>query len=108
MTNKEAIDWLGLVKQRDVEFDDYSEDTKRLREKAIVCFQKALSLGIQALENQKIGHWIRWYEETQRGTHYTESIPHCKCSECNKEYDPYTSKFIKYCPECGAKMEIEE
>ncbi len=53
MTNREAIDWLGLIKYRDIEFDDYSEDTKRLREKAMICFQEALNLGIQALKNQQ-------------------------------------------------------
>lgn len=60
---------------------------------------------LEALEQKpKTGHWVRWYEEIQRGTHYTEDIPHCKCSECNKEYDPYVSRFIKYCSQCGAKM----
>lgn len=54
-------------------------------------------------ESQKIGHWIRWYDEVEHKT-YTEIIPHCKCSECNKEYSPHTSLFIKYCSQCGAKM----
>lgn len=57
----------------------------------------------EALINQKIAHWIRWYEKVNYKT-YTEYIPHCKCSECNKEYDPYASNFIKYCSNCGAKM----
>lgn len=49
------------------------------------------------------GHWVRWYE--QKETEWCiENIPHCKCSECGKEYDPYTSQFIKYCNECGARM----
>ena len=52
----------------------------------------------------KSGKWIRWREEVQRGTHYTENIPHCKCSECGKEYDTFASRFINYCPNCGAKM----
>ena len=57
---------------------------------------------------QKTGYWIRWYEqkETER---CIEHIPHCKCSECGKEYDSHSSQFIKYCSECGAKMsEVEE
>lgn len=56
----------------------------------------------------KTGHWIRWYEKKgdERCVTY---IPHCKCSVCNKEYDSYSSQFIKYCSECGAKMvEIKE
>jgi len=51
----------------------------------------------------KTGHWIRWYERKENNG-YTENIPHCKCSECNTEYDSHTSQFIKYCNECGAKM----
>ena len=58
---------------------------------------------------QKIGRWIRWYEviESADGKS-TEHIPHCKCSECGTEYDPHSSQFIKYCNECGAKMQEVE
>ena len=51
----------------------------------------------------KVGHWIRWYEQKDFGL-YIENIPHCKCSECGKEYDSHSSQFIKYCNECGARM----
>lgn len=53
MDSTEAIKWLELLKQKNIEFDDYSEDTKEIREEATRRFQKSLSLGIQALENQK-------------------------------------------------------
>ena len=51
----------------------------------------------------KTAYWISWYEiiEEEWGT---EHNPHCKCSECNTEVDPHTSKFINCCPVCGAKM----
>lgn len=57
-----------------------------------------------AIPRQKIGYWIRWYErkETEQ---YRENIPHCNCSECGKEYDPHSSQFIKFCSNCGAKMQ---
>lgn len=51
----------------------------------------------------KTGHWIRWYEQIDYDWD-VDYIPHCKCSECGKEYDPHSSQFIKYCNECGAKM----
>jgi len=51
----------------------------------------------------KTGHWIRWYEQKEYKL-YIDNIPHYKCSECGKEYDPHSSQFIKYCNECGAKM----
>ena len=68
-----------------------------------------LDKAFEVIENlpsvtQKSGKWIRWREEIQRGTHYTENVPHCKCSECDTEYDTYASRFINYCPNCGAKM----
>lgn len=63
--------------------------------------------GLPPVNPQKTGHWIKWYEtiDTDICTNY---IPHCKCSECGKEYDPHSSQFIKFCNECGAKMEEEE
>lgn len=51
----------------------------------------------------RTGHWIRWYEQKETEW-YIDNIPHCKCSECDKEYDSHSSQFIKYCSECGAKM----
>lgn len=54
-------------------------------------------------QEPKTGHWIRWYERKEYDD-YVENIPHCKCSECGKEYDPHSSQFIKYCIECGARM----
>lgn len=57
---------------------------------------------------EKTGRWIRWYEviESADGKS-TDHIPHCKCSECNCEYDTYSAQFIKYCRNCGAKMEVD-
>ena len=55
----------------------------------------------------KTGHWIRWYEQKENDG-CIEHIPHCKCSECGKEYDPFSSQFVKYCNECGAKMAESE
>ena len=55
----------------------------------------------------KTGHWIRWYEQKENDG-CIEYIPHCKCSECGKEYEPHSSQFVKYCNNCGAKMEVEE
>ena len=53
------------------------------------------------------GRWIRWHEKVEKDG-CVETILHCKCSNCNTEYEPHTSQFINYCPICGAKMEVEE
>lgn len=45
--------------------------------------------------NQKTGHWIeREIEDTMRWK---------ECSECHSEYPNMNG--LKYCPNCGAKME---
>lgn len=64
--------------------------------------------GISSVTPQpKTGHWIRWYEQKENDR-CIEHIPHCKCSECGKEFNPHTSQFVKFCPNCGAEMEGEE
>ena len=58
-----------------------------------------------SVQPSRKGHWIRWredFEYIERGV--TESVPHCQCSECKKEYDPHTAQFINFCPNCGADM----
>lgn len=52
---------------------------------------------------QKIGHWILLDECSNSGYY---------CSECHKKVIKEgwsdTVKKIKYCPNCGAKMEVED
>ena len=88
MTNSEAIEWF-----KNSAF--YHKD------------HTPFNMAISALEKERQGHWIRWREErTFEGG--SESIPHCKCSECDKEYDTHTAQFINYCPNCGAEMTDNE
>ena len=51
---------------------------------------------------QKIGKWIDdgWYAEGHSEHAY-------RCSKCDKNYIGYVGEH-KYCPNCGAKMEVEE
>lgn len=73
-----------------------------------------ISWSINHIKNQpsvtpaeKVGRWVRWYEDVKY-ENFEEHIPHCKCSECQFMFDPYSASFMKYCPNCGAKMEVEE
>lgn len=52
----------------------------------------------------KHGHWVRWHEEVYDsfGVAY---VPHCKCSECGMEFDPYIANYMNYCSNCGIKMD---
>ena len=90
ISRRAVIDMTGLSEWFDSS-DSYNE------------FVIALSELPPVTPQPKAGHWIRWYEQKETDW-YVENIPHCKCSECGKEYDPHSSQFIKYCNECGAKM----
>lgn len=58
-----------------------------------------LSIAIEALENQKTGHWIN------RESDFKGQVYH-HCSVCNSLSMTGANKydFFKYCPNCGAKM----
>ena len=42
----------------------------------------------------------KWVKETDRFYHW-------HCSECQQVWG-FIAKFMKYCPNCGAKMEMED
>ena len=90
MTREKAIDTLKSIKTG-FETDEWMKDDI-----------KALDKAIEALEKQKVGHWIRLIEE----------YPDCDfefkgCSVCRTHYPNFTVKQFRYCPNCGAKMEGE-
>ena len=63
--------------------------------------RKALDKGIEALENQKTGHWII-YRLVPNG------YDHIKCSVCGQFWSVSEhNKVFKYCFNCGAKMKGE-
>lgn len=84
MTNQEAIEILNTM------FKDgrYLGNGTHIPLEVLESFNKA----IEALENQKTGHWIS--KPNIYGVVY--------CSEC--DYELHTNN-TNYCPNCGAKME---
>ncbi len=88
------------------EMQNYYDDCAKTSEYTRLGFETAMNVVKElppVTPQPKTGYWISWYEiiEEEWGT---EHNPHCKCSECSTEVDPHTSKFIKCCPVCGAKM----
>lgn len=89
MTREEAIKRLRGILTEAVEFENS------------VCYvteedREPLEMAIEALENQKTGHWERKYNIYTLEHWY-------KCSECGDCSDYKTP----YCSDCGAKMKGE-
>ena len=61
------------------------------------------SIKEQPIAQRKPGKWVKWTEKREDGQS-TEYIPHCKCSECSTQFDPYAAQFMDYCPHCGAQI----
>jgi len=59
---------------------------------------------VEEEQEPKTGHWVYTRNE-RKGDGFTEVYyPYCKCSECGMKQDTYSSQFINFCPNCGAKM----
>ena len=78
MTNKEAIERIQSIKSKVSLYDDVL----------------SLRMAEEALEKQKIGHWVKDEEMSIMFDIWT-------CSECGSGGD----KHFKYCAHCGTKME---
>lgn len=53
---------------------------------------------------QKTGHWE--YKRTRIAG--KELLAGAYCSECKEECTVYHSEIFNYCPNCGAKMEVDK
>ena len=67
------------------------------------CLYEAFDVAIRALEQQqKVGKWIKTYEPND-----AEPFILWECSECQNT-ERGRRRRSKYCPNCGAKMEVDE
>lgn len=104
----DAIARIGLCKSDTKEVQAVAECLREVKKLQPVKQETVTEFADRCRECGKMrtGHWVRWYEIIEEES-CTIHDPHCKCSECDKEYDPYISQFIKYCSNCGAKMIAE-
>ena len=86
MTNQEAIEVLKL-------------NNPFMAGKDKENFSKAIDKGIEALKNQKTGHWeyVQYDGNPKIGNYH--------CSVCRHIIIPFENQ--NYCPNCGAKMKGE-
>lgn len=60
------------------------------------------------VEERKEGKWIKYEKEfTESGTYRQIKRPVIECSICQEKIAGHIG-IMKYCPNCGAKMEGEE
>lgn len=107
MTNEEAKKWIIAIKDKYIHGGDEAFDESR---------REALDMGIKALEERPTGEWIKGREISR--TMLSDTVLHIEykdytCSNCglvldNLLYNYDGSPFYKYCPNCGAKMIIED
>ena len=88
MTIEKAIKILEEEKEESCLLESYGDgDTE---------WAKAYNMAIYALKHKpKTGQWIKRFEDEEERYY---------CTACS-DYEYFTSK---YCPNCGAKMEVEE
>ena len=100
MTNQEAIHIIKNVNANNNCITCYYMHDITCEEYKYCRVEKALKKGIEALENQKTGHWIVYAELTGEW----EGTKKYVCDKCGEKVGVFKSNF---CPNCGAKMEGE-
>ena len=92
MTNKEAVNWIinlsaDIGKSEHSELWHYEQALYEIREM------------LESAEPNK-GKWVfkRLYKEADE----------CICSECGQLMTTAHGKRMRFCPNCGAKMELKE
>ena len=87
---------LNELNEAQIEGDEYYKGLGRA--KLIVCDQ-------QTVDVQEVKH-AKWIDKPLSGYSY------CRCSNCHKITEVFVSRYKvatqKYCPNCGAKMDLED
>ncbi len=65
---------------------------------------EALDLAIKAIEERPQGEWIEVERQGKTGDGRIFTYTIVVCSECGEQYDLEGEKF---CPHCGARMEVK-
>lgn len=75
--------------------------TIRLSGEEMYRFDRAIRTAVMALQERKTGKWI--VENDCEGKTRTLICPFCEWKSGKYAWEDY-----KYCPDCGAKMEVDE
>lgn len=94
MTNEKAIQWLTMQKEKPVRWDDYSEESRAIREAAEMQMKQAFDMAIYALKAQE--PMLVVSKDTN------EIIG--DCPRCGRHVIHWHNK---YCAECGQAVKWE-
>ena len=96
MTHEVAIKWLKMQSSKPVKWDDYSEESREIREAAEQHMKEAFNMAIDALKAQEP---IKPKPDTSLGARpWWIVCGNCKLS-INEDY--------RYCPYCGRAVKWE-
>jgi rubrerythrin len=96
MTNEEVSDWLYRIRSRAEVFMSEAQNAKA---------KEAVATAINALKKQKTGKWIGIeYDGYADGNPVYDVY---ECSSCGYVHNGESDTLSDYCPDCGAKMEMD-
>ena len=78
--------------------NDCPEQVGYCREDAADCIRYMLAADVAPVRH---GRWIDAYPDIESNPMFMYGI----CSEC--EFEQGISKYLNYCPNCGAKMDVD-
>lgn len=79
--------------------NDCPEQVGYLREDAVDCIRYIIASDVATVRH---GRWIDAYPDIEPNPMFMYGI----CSECG--FEQGISKYLNYCPNCGAKMDLED
>ena len=100
INREELVEWLKRIPLKDLSDGRglcrviFEEDFKR----AIKKIPKGIIVDVAPVRH---GRWVDAYPDIEPNPMFMYGI----CSEC--EFEQGISKYLNYCPNCGAKMDLE-
>lgn len=96
MTNKRAIQWLEMYANRPVKWDDYSDESREVREEAEKQIAEAFRMAVDALKAQEAVAVIPAVKKDG------ELLHEGNCSVCGMKLDWFYNG--NYCGCCGSAV----
>ena len=104
MTNRKAIEWLKLQRDRTIWWNDYSDNTQNIRKEAEKQIKESYEMAIKALEQEP-------KMVLYSGDGYADgcmAYDMAECPNCGYEYEDGDKDWgLPFCPGCGQSLNWE-